>query len=464
VPDPIVGPPVTDSTPQTQAQTPVVPAPSASVALAVTRFDGGTGAVLVSNAIPLRPGMLRAEDVRTVHIMVGNTEQPIYVEPLRGRHADGSLRTVLVQWRYNMSGTATVPAALTIGGTRTVPDLPRPTEARGVPAAAALPSSPDYLVATDIVGPTVTAAASAGVPGVARWDAIWRDVSPQHWDWESDQWGANFYDRGNSYYAMWVRTGNPLYWYRGTRIVHGYRTGYIEANNASSPHWAQPAGLGAHYELTGDERSIAALGTIIWTNEWWVRPEHYHANGEMENRMRARMLQTYLVWWQIARTDAERASLAAKLDVLVPATLAAQRADGAYPTPIACGGTLNYMDGMLNDVLIQIHDRYRADPRIVDAVRKSADYLWTQFRPDVGGMQYVSNDCLNVGRRDEIYPVLNNLAVNAFSWSYAKGAGSLYRDRADRLFTEAAQRMHQTNSKEFNQLFNTAYRHLAFRR
>jgi hypothetical protein len=319
-------------------------------------------------------------------------------------------------------------------------------------------------VATDLVGPTVTAAESATAPGVATWDQRWATYAEWHWNDSADSWGANFYDRGNSYYAMWVRTGNPVYWHRGTRIVHGYRTGYIEANNGSSPHWAQPAGLGAHYQLTGDEMSYTVLMWIIRTNYPWVQPENYRADGEMENRMRARMLLTYLTWWQLAPTEEERTALSGKLDALLTATLAAQRADGGYPTLSACGQTMNYMDGMLADVLIQLHERYRADPRIVTAVRKSADYLWTQYRAESGGMQYISADCVNVGARDDIFPVLNNLAVNAFSWSYAKGAGLVYRDRADQLFANAAQRMSPTNGKEFNQLFNTAYRHLAYRR
>jgi hypothetical protein len=465
--DSIVGPPVTDTTtqPAAQTQTPVVPAASASVALGVTRFDGGSGSVLVSNAIPLRAGMLRATDVRNVHIFVGNTEQPVYVEPLRGRHADGSLRTVLVQWRYTMSGTATVPATFTIGAARTLPDLAKPTEGRGVPAAAALPTSADYLVSTDIVGPTVTAAAAAGVPGVAKWDETFRTGGDWHWANEADAWGANYYDRAHSYYAMWARTGNPVYWHRGARIAVGYRTGYIEAYNGATPHWSQAVGLLRHYQLTGDDASRAALKLVADKSGWWVVPSHLGTTEsvDVENRIRARMLQLQHALWQLAETDAERAPFAQTIDAMLNFILPAQSTDGGWRVQIACGQTMNYMDGMLMDVFIDLHDNYRADPRLVAAVRKSADYLWTQYQVAAGGMKYLSAPCANVGGT-EVVPVLNNLAVNAFAWSYARGAGSIYRDRADQMFVGAVNGMTPTNGKEFNQLYNTAYRYLAYRR
>ena len=45
--------------------------------------------------------------------------------------------------------------------------------------------------------------------------------------------------------------------------------------------------------------------------------------------------------------------------------LSTQRADGSYGFPNTCGFSLNYMTGLLNDVLIKIHGAYEPDPRAI---------------------------------------------------------------------------------------------------
>jgi hypothetical protein len=433
-----------------------------SVPLTVTRFDGGTGPVLVSNAIPLAPGALRPENVRNVHMLVGGADQPVYVEALRGRHPDGTLRSVLVQWRYNMT-SASMPATFTVSDPRTVADLPRPAEARGVPAAAALPASPDYLVSTNLVGPTLTAAASAAVPNVAKWEENFRTWGDTHWTQTGDGWGGNFYDRAAAYYAMWARTANPVFWHRGTRMAMGYRTGYVEANNSSSAHWAQIPGLERHYRLTGDVASIDAISTIARSNGWYFNrlgPEYT----DMDNRMRARIVQSMVSLWRLAATPEEAASNARTIDGMLDQVLSAQSPDGAYRVAVACGQTMNYMDGMLNDVLIDTYETYRRDARIPGAVRRSADYLWTQWRAPSHAFQYLSGNCAGVGATTDLWPALNQLIVNTFAWTHAQGAGTVYRDRADQIFGASVYNSALHISKEFNQQYVTSYNYLAYRR
>jgi hypothetical protein len=439
------------------------PAPSAAVALTVIRFDGGTGRVLVSNGIPLRPGMLRPDQLRNVHVTVNNAEQALHVEALRGRHPDGSLRSVLVQFRYDMGTATRVPATFTIGEPRQGDDLARPTESRSVPAAAALPDSPDYLVATDLVGPTVTAARTAGMsPAIDQWEADYAKFGDYQWAQSGEDWGGNFYDRAGTAYAMWARTGNPTYWVRATRMVVNYRKNYVEANNASSPHWAQIPGLERHYRLTGDTASVAAINTITYSISFWqnnLGPE----SGDVDNRVRARTIQSVYTQWRLAETETERAPLASKLDMMLTRVLANQDSVGAYRAKNACGESMPYMDGMLNDVLIELFENYRADPRILPAIRKNADYIWTLWRPELGGISYVSGNCPGVGTTDS-FPVLNNLIVNSFIWTFSRGGGTWYRDRADDLMAGAVRGAWLYNTKEFNQHYVAAYRYLFYRR
>jgi hypothetical protein len=184
----------------------------------------------------------------------------------------------------------------------------------------------------------------------------------------------------------------------------------------------------------------------------------------MENRGRARTLQTVYTLWRLADTPAERQELATLLDSMLNQVLRAQAADGAYRVAVACGGTMQYMDGMLNDVLIDIYTNYRADARIPVVVRKNADYLWTQWRPAANAFQYVSNDCPGVGFTTDLWPVLNQLIVNTFAWTYKMGGGDVYRQRADAVFAAGVHNSSLQSSKEFNQQYNTAYKYLSYRR
>jgi hypothetical protein len=166
--------------------------------------------------------------------------------------------------------------------------------------------------------------------------------------------------------------------------------------------------------------------------------------------------------WRLAE-PAEQASSAARLDGMINVTLGTQSADGAYRFQLVCGQAQQFMDGMFNDALIQIYENYRQDPRIVTAVRKNADFQWTQWRPEAGALQYVSGECPGTGSVNDLWPTLNQLSINTFAWTYAQGGGTVYRDRADQLFAGAVNRSTLTNPKEFNQQYTTSYRYLWYR-
>ena len=137
---------------------PPAPAPGGVVALTVARLAGGSGATLVSSGVPLAPGALRADQLGQVQVWAGGQQQAVYVEALQGRHADGSVRVLLVQFRPALTQGAPVAGELRLGVGRTTSDLAKTPVSWDVPEGVALPSDPAYLVQTDLVGPTVTAA------------------------------------------------------------------------------------------------------------------------------------------------------------------------------------------------------------------------------------------------------------------------------------------------------------------
>jgi hypothetical protein len=432
----------------------------------LVRLESGTGGDLVSSGIPLPEGLLRASAVSTVRVYVGNKEQMIYAEPLASTHGDGTLRSVLVQFRYAVPAGTRVPAVIEIGARRKLPEMARPTTDRARPGAVALPMDADYLVSTDIVGPTVSARnATFQVAGAVRYDADFRTFGDRLWQAGAANWTENYYDRAAIYLAMWARTGDPEFWDRGTQIAVNYRRDYLEANSyGSSPHWAQLQGVALHYLLTGDERSRYAIGRTAQTFTYFLERYAQMNIGEIESRIRARTLEAHLLAWRLNVTLENGRTTpywASAIDKMITDIAETQSPSGQFRYSAYCMVTLNYMDGMLDDQLAQVHRYYREDPRIVSVIKRNADYLWTQWDARTGGFRYAYQDCGSGETTSN--SDLNGLMLNAFAFTYAQTQDPVYRTRADAVFQGGVSGAFLYGSKQFNQQYATSYRYFAYR-
>lgn len=435
------------------------------IPLVIQRFDSAGGLALVSNAIPLTPGLLMPGALDKVRVFVSGAEQSIYVEQLEGRHADGSLRSVLIQFKSPVTLATPLQGELVVGQSRATVDLPKPTAGRSMPAAVALPTDPNYLIGTNIVGPTITAAASEaqGIP-YRQYEQDFGKWADFHWAAEGEMGCNNYYDRALVYYAFWARTGNVEYWRRATRCAVTYRVGYLEANNyGSSPHWSQLEGLDLHYTLTGDDSSRYAIGRVAKILAFWLPYlDSIPATTSMEDRIRARTLMSVLLSWRL-NAEGQRGMYQAQLDTAISRIVHSQSADGSYRFPETCGESLNYMTGQLNDALIKIYIYYKADPRIVTAVQRSADFLWkTQWVPGATSFQYVSGVCPAEGNTNPGLD-LNGLIVNTFAFTYAHTGNASYRDEADQVFAGAVTHSSIDGSKQFNQEYTSSFLYLKLR-
>jgi hypothetical protein len=127
------------------------------------------------------------------------------------------------------------------------------------------------------------------------------------------------------------------------------------------------------------------------------------------------------------------------------------------------------MTGMLNDVLIKIHTWYRADDRLVKAVERAAEYLWTtQWVPSAKAFQYVGGRCVNstgldVGDRQPAADV-NGLIVNTYAWLYRQTGNVAFRSRADAVFEGGVLGTYLDGEKQFNQQYSVSWRYLAYRK
>lgn len=442
-----------------------IPPAATRIPIRVTRFAPGSGMVIVSNAIPLQAGMLRRSDLQNFRIVIGDKEPELYVEALEGEHADGSLRSVFVQFLVPATDTGFLEGDFVPNVRREHPDRAKLTDNRSLPQAVVLPTNPTYLVSTGIVGPTITAEESReqGIPYV-KYEDDFATYADRHWATEGEDGCNNYYDRALSYFAFWARTGNPEYWRRGARCAVMYRKLYLEPNNyGSSPHWSQLEGLEAHYTLTGDDSSRVAIERVEKVLRYWY--SHFNPIPEtssVEDRIRARALISMLMAWRI-NAGGQKATYEALLDSAITRIAASQGTDGSYRFPSLCDESMNYMTGLLNDALIKIYHDYKQDPLIPQIVQRSADFLWdTQWVADRQSFQYLSGNCDGIGTTNPGID-LNGLFVNTFSFTYAQTRDVTYRDRADAVFVGSMASTGLSGSKQFNQQYYSSYLHLKSR-
>ena len=476
------------------------PAPATSIAVQVVRFDGGSGAATVTAGVPLVQGSLRPGQEGNVRVYVGGIEQPVYVTGLASLHPDGSLRAMLVQFTLASLSSATPatgfidlttarPAAMTLSAPIVTPGTAAPSTPTGVPQAAILPTSVSYLMSTDLVGPTVSSAATTALGGnFARYESDFVKYANQFWasegaTYDADMY-ADYYDRTLIYYAMWARTGNATYWARAGQMAYDYRTNYLEPNAyGSSPHWAQLEGLEKHYLLTGDDASRGAVVKTAYVLDLAYLNTHYMDGSAGESRIAARVLHSQLLAWRLMPAGVPTmtfrgANMATvkwgpNVESAITKIAAWQVANGSYPAVVVCGGQLNYMVGMLNDVLIKTYDYYlpattsrsALQATIQTLVQKAVDYMWTtQWRPTNHSFNYASVNCSSksVGSQTSA-PDLNNMISTGFGWLWKRTGNQQYLTEGDAIFDGGVTQAYLTQTKQFNEEYTSSFRYLGYR-
>lgn len=333
-----------------------------------------------------------------------------------------------------------------------------------------------------LVGPALPPqdAASLGGP-FERYERDFRTFAERHWRADGFNWeAANYYDRAKIFYVWWARTGDDSFLARGNELALDYRRNYIEANSfRPSAHWSQMAGIALHCLVSGDAASGEALGRVA---DLFAIPHNIkelaNLGGEMDNRVQARTLEVLLLAWQIGapslgvpevQSDGSDWGIpggndwARILRTALRQILATQSPDGAYRFQQAqCGLNKPFMVGLLNDALIQYHDRFEADPRILPAVKRSLDYLWERnWNGKAQAFVYLEGPCED--NETGPAPDLNNLILSGFGWVYRQTGDTVYRDRGDAVLAGAVDGAWLAGSKQFNQGYTTSYKYAAFR-
>ncbi|MDX2207615.1 MAG: hypothetical protein SFU57_08250 [Gemmatimonadales bacterium] len=441
------------------------------VPLLLHRMDGGSGDVLVSNGIPLPPGWLVDPAAPPmVRVLVGGVEVPIFAEVLKGKHPDGSVMSLLLQFVWPGDGGR--DAILEVGAAAILPARAKTPINGQMAAAAALPIDAEYLVSTQIVGPTVSRFNAPQSPGFFQsYEAEFDRWGENHWATYGANWEAlNFYDRALSHFAFWARTGDPVLWERAARIAIDYRNKYLEANNfGTTEWWAQLDGLALHYWLAGDERSREAVyktaDNLHQSRGGAARLTNTTSHEWMDNRNQSKVLSGKILAHRLeAPPYGAVTNWSAQASDDLGWILQTQAANGSFVFNSQCGQSSNFMTGMLTSVLIQYAEQIAPDARILPAVQRFQDWLWdTQWRPAEQVYNYYSGGCPGEGDATPASD-LNGFYLEAYGWLYARTGDSKYLQRGDATFAGSVTKTWFNSPKMFNQAFQFSWRYLGYRR
>jgi hypothetical protein len=331
------------------------------------------------------------------------------------------------------------------------------------------PPPADTSVVAKIAGPFLSSAQqlAMGEP-FAEYDRQFSRFDEPQWltigTWPISY--ANYYDRALAYYVRWRQTGDAKYRVRADSMARDYRKRYVEAAGYLTA-WnnAMTSGMAIHYLVTGDTMSRLAVGHQADVFAWFPNIS------TTDNRVQGYILKTLLDARLINAPSTSVNGLPAAGDWSVAlrakltAILATQAADGAW-RKTDCGDGLPltvhpFTTGILLDQMTRYYDTFEKDPRILPAVKKAADYLWTfDWIATANAFKYVERVCPSEGGPNPA-PILNGLLVNAYAWLYEQTGDATYKTRATAMIVGAvASGEAGTNPKQFAEMFATSARAL----
>jgi hypothetical protein len=423
----------------TAAVTITAPPPS-GIALAVQRLSGGSGVVLVSNGIPLAPGALQPSDMEDVQVWVEGQEQAVHVEALEGRHADGSVRAILVQFHYALPDMTARTGQLALGTARSTTDLSKTTPP-SVPLAVALPSSPDYLVTTLLAGELLTEANSTTTPDIQAQSTDYEPVADVQWGNFGDAAlrGGAQYEHPHTAYSHWLRSGDVTSWDRATRMAVSYRDNAMNDpifGGSGYNEWhGNTEGIALHYWLTGAELSRTRVGNMA---DFMLRASSFDPHELGGLRLQARELMSTMDAYQVNSPstgwwEGDLVRLQAAVDAAINAQLPSGQIGGTNFDYSGESAQKQFMAGMLWTAMIRYYDEFDQDARIPVWLKQSLDWTWdTTWDAGQKGFMYVSS-YINDGNTDTPEPCLNALLLPGYAWFYRFSGDATYRTRYDAI-------------------------------
>lgn len=238
-----------------------------TVAAQVIRREAGTGECQISSGFPLPPGLVSEEIIRngSVRVLVNGTEVAANISALRGRHSDGTLRAMLIQFRYPLAKDEVIPAQVIVSETvRTYPDpaYVRPTRLMVENNNVILPVDKDYMVSTRF---TLRNLLKEG-DGSAAEEKFYTALAENRFDDLSidEIDGTAEYEQVSAMLSLWVRLGDAKFQkeaVKKTLLWLGYNTPRATGDDPNYPCRARPF-------INPDNRTETDMQACALPSEW----------------------------------------------------------------------------------------------------------------------------------------------------------------------------------------------------
>lgn len=253
---------------------------------------------LVSLGIPFPPNSLT--DASRVRILdEQNNEIPAYVNPIAYWHYTTNaqaIRSVLVQFRVNMTGSTARTISFDYSSARTqsiaaedyISGLTAGKSSAEIPRILAA-LSPEWLTASQVAGIQVTRSANTAFVDYENWfQTFYATAKNYSYTAAYDDW---LFDRVTAIYKQYVRTGSTDYLQEAYNSAGYYRT-HIDTSGSCVGSFRMTGkncdlkynyteALALHYLLTGDSRYLPTIQIVAdsWMNTNWPNFAYQYVPG-----------------------------------------------------------------------------------------------------------------------------------------------------------------------------------------
>jgi hypothetical protein len=440
----------------------------------VVQVYSGAGAngpaSLVSNAMPFKPGAVSSP--AHVRVLDGSVEIPISVAVLATWPADGSIRSLLLQFVAPVAKNYTVQ----IGATRTTTDRTFVRVTWDLPTRIfTLPAShlSDSLIFWE--------QKPLGQTGFPAWDQKQLNNYSRIATIGTAQCVRDdqYYDAITTTYELYARTGTLTHLVNARRWALHHRRDQIYLSGTSIGHprcaggylnntrYTFPQGLIQDFFMFGDEEARNVSGIVVdnfymphadsWyykapnTRGFWTEREaafsligilaHYEGTGNVVymNRVRDRVASLH----RMQVDNGRRAWVHNMYDH-----------DPSEGCPTSDYGSSPWMSGLLLEAIIKYH-KLTNDPVARDSILMAVDDLRLRYLA-TGNYPGVSFVYLGCSVYDDGMPDLDNLISHAFGYAYRLTGNQTYRTIGTSIFNTSVAYAFTGSHKHYNQQFRSS--------
>jgi hypothetical protein len=281
-------------------------------------------------------------------------------------------------------------------------------------------------------------------------------------------WEIDYYNCGAIEYLWWAASGEQEWFDRGRAKALDYRTFYLEGISppySSSHHWAMLPAILYDWLATQDPKSRTALGMVAsHFGGPWGRSNIINKSA-VDQRVQARIIQS-LLYARLAGYETTPTSptygqgqpIEPLMRELIEKVLSTQEPDGSYLYP---NGVLipqlsfnkPFMVALWNYVLGEYYDHIGPEPRILEAVQRSANYMWErQWDARARCWHYPGPTPSPTSDGDGPAPDLNGLMLPVWGWLHAKTKRETYYAQATEILRGMGAAW-LAGTKQFNQSY-----------